>query len=80
MPLSRQIGRRIRDTREHRHLTQHALAAKVGCSYQLIQTYELGEKLSIDRVTVIADILEVQPEWLLAGIGAKDRKRGNGRA
>jgi transcriptional regulator with XRE-family HTH domain len=68
----RQIGRRIRQVRQHRHLTQQAVAAKIGCSYQLIQSYEHGEKLSLDRLAALAKVFGVKSEYLLTGIDAKE--------
>ena len=62
----KRIGARIRAARELRHLTQHQLAKKLGVTYQRIQQYERGHKISLDGIGLIADILHVAPELLLA--------------
>jgi len=67
------LGRRIREQRERNGLTQHTLAAKLGISYQLVQHYEHGEKLSLDRLIEIARALDCEMEWLLTGI-ARERR------
>jgi ribosome-binding protein aMBF1 (putative translation factor) len=64
----RRIGRRIRQAREQKNLTQRALAKQLGCCYQLVQQYERGEKLSLDRICAIANMLDVEPVQLLNGL------------
>lgn len=63
------VGRRIRIARQRHHLTQRALAKKLGVSYQLVQQYEQGRRLTVERAHALADTLKVSPEWLLAGVG-----------
>jgi transcriptional regulator with XRE-family HTH domain len=58
MPDPRKIvGKRIREARNRAQLTQHQLATKLGVRYQQIQSYERGEKLSLDRLITIAEAL-----------------------
>jgi transcriptional regulator with XRE-family HTH domain len=64
-----QIGQRIREARNRAKLTQRQLAAKIGVRYQQIQRYERGEKLSVDRLLVIAEILDAKLDWLTTGQG-----------
>lgn len=60
-----QIGQQIRTAREAKGLTQLALAKKLGCTYQLLQRYERGEKLTLDRIVIIAAVLEIESTVLL---------------
>jgi transcriptional regulator with XRE-family HTH domain len=69
------VGQRIRQARQQRGLTQKALAKRMGCSYQLIQQYEQGKKLSLDRLTTLAATLRVAPDWLLTGMVAQHHQR-----
>src|SRR5262245_13546272 len=66
------IGARIKEARLSQHLTQPALGKKLGVSFQVIQSYERGRKLSLDRVTSLASIFHVEPEWLLTGMHARE--------
>jgi transcriptional regulator with XRE-family HTH domain len=59
------IGQRIRQAREQRGLTQSELGRCLGVSFQMVQAYEHGEKLTIDRITIVADALRVKLRWLL---------------
>lgn len=65
--LKQEIGERIRTARKHCRLTQRSLARLLGCSFQLVQQYEHGDKLTIDRVCAISEVLHVVPEMLLIG-------------
>jgi transcriptional regulator with XRE-family HTH domain len=67
MAMPHKIGQRIRDVRIHQQLTQAQLASKIGVSYQLIQDYEQGKKLTIDRFLAIAEALHVDPQILIVG-------------
>ena len=60
------VGQRIRETRTRRRMTQSALADKLGIPYQLVQQYERGERLSIERLFAIAQALEIDPGLLTA--------------
>lgn len=62
-----EIGARIRLAREDKGYTQRGLGVKLGVSFQLIQAYERGEKLIVDRLLSIASCLAVDKKWLLTG-------------
>jgi transcriptional regulator with XRE-family HTH domain len=58
--MSKHIGNLIREMRKAAGMSQMRLADKIGVSYQQIQKYEKGaSKLSIDRLTQIAEVFAV---------------------
>jgi transcriptional regulator with XRE-family HTH domain len=61
------VGERIRLARERRGLTQQALGKMLGVSFQMVQIYEHGAKLSLERVYDIASCLGIEADWLLTG-------------
>ncbi len=64
----RTVARRLRKCRRARKITQTALAKHVGVTYQQIQKYETGRvRLSIERLMLIAEILDVPIGGLLRG-------------
>jgi len=63
--VCRDVGARIRAARQQRQLTQRAVAKRLGVSYQLVQRYERGEKLSFDRMFTLAAELRIDVDWLL---------------
>jgi transcriptional regulator with XRE-family HTH domain len=63
--LREQIGKRIRSRRFELRLTQNVLAQRLGVSYQLVQSYEHGEKLTVETIERIANALDVNFYWLL---------------
>lgn len=63
------IGHRIREARDRRGLTQISLARKLGTSAQDVGQIENGWRAaSVPRLHGIADVLGVDPDWLLTGI------------
>ena len=55
-----EIGRRIKEFRKHKGLSQEKLAELVGLSFQQIQKYESGvNRLNTDILQVIASTLSV---------------------
>lgn len=64
----RTVARRLRKCRRARKITQTTLAEHVGVTYQQIQKYETGrDRLSIERLMLIAKVLDVPVERLLGG-------------
>ena len=64
----RTVAHNIRSIREHRNYTQEYLAAKLRISQNAYSKIELGyTKLTIDRLFLIANILEVDPVELIKG-------------
>jgi len=64
----RTVSNNIRSIREHRNYTQEYLAAKLRISQNAYSKIELGyTKLTIDRLFLVANILEVDPVELIKG-------------
>lgn len=62
----REIGRRIRDAREDKHLTQEALALIVSLNRTSVTNIEKGrQQLLVHTLVEIAKALDVSPESLL---------------
>lgn len=62
--LDKHIGARIRELRLEQDVTQEALAAKLGITFQQVQKYELGKnRVAASRLYEIAVALSV-------GVGA----------
>jgi transcriptional regulator with XRE-family HTH domain len=63
------VGARIRARRTELGLIQGQLAAALGLSYQQIQKYENGStRITVDRLVVLAERLEVPVSYFLAGL------------
>ena len=69
------VGPRIRQARRKRKMSQRDLAENLGITFQQIQKYENGKnRVSIGRLSHIADMLDVTVTFLLTG---KEEKRGD---
>lgn len=67
--LDKAIGERLRALREARGLTQAALAARCGLSFQQIQKYERGiNRISASRLYAFAAALGVDVATFLGGM------------
>jgi transcriptional regulator with XRE-family HTH domain len=70
------IGRKLREIRYWRNLSQEELAAKVNITFQQIQKYEIGtNRISAGRLHDLSQILEVSIEDFFAGL--ESRTEGN---
>jgi len=67
------IGRRIKDIRNLRHLTQSELAEMVDLTEPYISRIETGRSCSLDAYVRIADALGVTVDHLLYGNQAHNR-------
>ncbi|RZK41136.1 MAG: XRE family transcriptional regulator [Pedobacter sp.] len=66
---SRAVAGNIRKLREFRDYTQDYLAAKLQISQNAYSKLELGyTKITLERLYIIAEILEVEPMYLIAGL------------
>jgi len=66
--LTKRIGRKIRELRRQRGLTQMELAERVGVSFQQIQKYEKGAtRISVERLDQICKVLGVGIHLFLEG-------------
>lgn len=65
-PIDVATGSRVRPERRKRGISQEELAGKIGVSFQQVQKYENGSnRISISRLFMIADALNVSPAGLL---------------
>ena len=66
--LNKGIGRRLRDRREHLHITREKLCEMIDVSPQFLSEVERGVKgLSVDKLLVICDGLGLSTEYVLRG-------------
>lgn len=64
------VGRRIKEAREKRHLTQEELAARIDISPTHVSVIERGTKIPrLDTFVAIANALEVSGDALLLDVG-----------
>lgn len=71
-PVDVQVGQRIRELRQSRHMTQQQLAEKLGVSFQQVQKYELGRnRISASRLWEVAKVLNVSPGFMFEGVDEK---------
>jgi transcriptional regulator with XRE-family HTH domain len=62
------IGRLVRAQRKQLGLSQTDLAKRIGVTFQQVQKYESGtNRISIGRLTRIAEALDVPPPFFFAG-------------
>jgi transcriptional regulator with XRE-family HTH domain len=63
------VGRRIRLRRVWLDMTQVALGAAIGVSFQQIQKYEKGtNRVSASRLQELANALDVKPSYFFEGL------------
>lgn len=64
------LGARLRQARQLRGLSLPDVADEIGVSYQQLQKYEAGRNsLSVARLVLVAELLEIDPQSFLAGEG-----------
>ena len=62
------LGRRVRDLRQKKKLTQEELAELVGISESFVGHIERAEKMaSMDTIVRLCDIFDVPADYLLRG-------------
>lgn len=67
------IGKQIYSLRLAMGLSRQQLAREVGVTHQQLQKYESGtNRMSVGRLFLIADVLEVTPESILSNIRQND--------
>lgn len=73
---SHKIGRNLRILREEARYSQSELADLLGITHQQIQKYESGtNRLPLQAVPVLCDLLGVPMEAFLDGVGPRKRRR-----
>lgn len=70
--MKEEIGRRVRDARERKNISQEKLAERAGTSLTSISRLETGKSMvSLKKLTVIAEVLDVGLEELLQDLFTK---------
>ncbi len=65
------FGKRLRESRMKRKMTQQKMADRIGLALQSYQRYEQGDREpSLSTLVALADILDVSTDYLL---GREDR-------
>ena len=77
-PATTEFGRRIRQLRKQRELTQRQLAEKIGCKQPTISSYELGRKHpDPNDLNALAQVFGISrkqlQKWVRAGSSAPSR-------
>jgi transcriptional regulator with XRE-family HTH domain len=62
-----EVGRRIRDARKAKELTQVQLAKLIGIDQSTLSDIERGAGFSADILMTLCDVLETPPELLMRG-------------
>jgi transcriptional regulator with XRE-family HTH domain len=70
--INKEIGRRIQARREELGLTQTDLGRHLGVTYQSVQKYERGARISAGGLVKLAQILEIEPRALFRGLDRYD--------
>ena len=74
-PIDIHVGRKIREARVLRGLTQAALAEKIGASFHQLQKYESAQnRVSCSRLYAIAVALDVPVQSFFVGSGDPERE------
>ncbi len=70
-----EIGRRIKEIRLSRGLTQQAFASSLGIVQGFLSDVERGKKLPSDTLLIaLCHLYEINEEWLFTGVGEISRK------
>ncbi|MGJ8545394.1 MAG: helix-turn-helix domain-containing protein [Sulfitobacter sp.] len=68
-PVDIHVGRRLKQIRNLRRLSQADIAAKLDISFQQIQKYESGaNRISASRLFDLAQIFQVEPRYFFDGL------------
>lgn len=68
-PVDVQVGKKIREVRLLRGMTQVNVAEKLGLSFQQLQKYETGyNRVSASKMFEIAQLLDVEPAYFFEGL------------
>jgi transcriptional regulator with XRE-family HTH domain len=72
-PVDAHVGKKIREIRLLRGLTQVKVAEKLGLSFQQLQKYETGyNRVSASKLFEIAQLLGVQPGYFFDGLAGSN--------
>lgn len=68
--IRKDLGKRIKQLRKEKGLTQKELANQIGSSHAQLNKYESGLNTPpLDRLLLLAEVLETSVDYLLAGHG-----------
>lgn len=68
-PVDTHVGKRLKELRNVRRLSQTDVAQALDLSFQQIQKYEIGSnRIAASRLFEIAKILEVHPTYFFMGL------------
>lgn len=78
-PVDIHVGKKIREARLVRGLTQSAVAKQLGLSFQQLQKYETGyNRVSASKLFELSQLLEVPPAFFFEGLGEAAEQVGSG--
>ena len=76
-PVDVHVGKRIKQIRTLRRLSQTDVARKLNLSFQQIQKYEVGSnRVAASRLFELAQILDVPPAYFFEGLNTQDAQAG----
>ncbi|MEM7520672.1 MAG: helix-turn-helix transcriptional regulator [Pseudomonadota bacterium] len=68
-PVDLHVGRKLKQVRTLRRLSQTDVARKLNLSFQQIQKYEIGSnRIAASRLFELAQILDVHPSFFFDGL------------
>lgn len=68
-PVDIHVGRKLKQIRTLRRLSQTDVARKLNLSFQQIQKYEIGSnRVAASRLFELAQILDVEPSYFFEGL------------
>jgi transcriptional regulator with XRE-family HTH domain len=68
-PTDAHVGRKIRELRRRRGLSQQTVGEAVGISFQQLQKYETGaNRINASRLFIVALALDEGVEWFFEGL------------
>ncbi|MFQ6551421.1 helix-turn-helix domain-containing protein [Aestuariibius insulae] len=71
-PVDTHVGRKIREVRQMRGLSQSDLATRMSISFQQLQKYETGaNRVSASRLFELSQICEVAVSYFFDGLGRR---------
>lgn len=72
------VGRRLKDLRESKGMSQETLAIDLGISFQQVQKYERGfNRIGASRLLQLANVLQVSVAYFFDGIQAETSEYQN---
>lgn len=70
-PVDIHVGKKIRQARLVRGLTQSGVAKQLGLSFQQLQKYETGyNRVSASKLFELSQLLDVAPSYFFEGLGS----------